>query len=217
VYHAFTYGHLLGEVMRRVTGQMPGDFIAANLTGPLGMDFHIGLAADQDHRVAELVPGPGLIGGPVVPSPFPQAASNPTLSPLDPNRREFRAAQLLAGNGQGTARALALMCAELMSPTPQVIAPDTSALARAARFRGPDCVTGETITWAAGYRLEDPASYGPRAGMRTFGHGGWGGALCFGDPDHRLAVAYVPNLLCAYPDGQDPRRNRIITAVYDAL
>src|SRR5436190_8281080 len=54
-YHAFTYGHLIGEVIGRITGQRPGKFFAAEIAGPLGADFHIGLSPSEFHRVASLV------------------------------------------------------------------------------------------------------------------------------------------------------------------
>ena len=57
-YHALTYGHLIGEVIRRITGQRLGEFFAAHIAGPLGADFHIGLPPSEFHRVANVVPPP---------------------------------------------------------------------------------------------------------------------------------------------------------------
>ncbi len=57
-YHALTYGHLVGEVIRRITGQRLGEFFAAHIAGPLGADFHIGLPPSEFHRVANVVPPP---------------------------------------------------------------------------------------------------------------------------------------------------------------
>jgi CubicO group peptidase (beta-lactamase class C family) len=59
-YHALTYGHLIGEVIRRITGQRLGEFFAAQIAGSLGADFHIGLPPSEFHRVANLVPPPVL-------------------------------------------------------------------------------------------------------------------------------------------------------------
>jgi CubicO group peptidase (beta-lactamase class C family) len=58
-YHSLTQGFLVGEVIRRITGQTVGGFFAAEVAGPLGADFHIGLPAEHDHRVAATVPPPG--------------------------------------------------------------------------------------------------------------------------------------------------------------
>ena len=55
-YHAITQGYLEGEIVRRVTGQTIGEFVAAEITGPLGADFHIGTAAEHDGRIAHVIP-----------------------------------------------------------------------------------------------------------------------------------------------------------------
>ena len=59
-YHVLNYGHLIGEVIRRITGQRLGEFFAAQIAGPLGADFHIGLPPSEFHRVANVVPPPPL-------------------------------------------------------------------------------------------------------------------------------------------------------------
>ena len=74
-YHAMTYGHLIGEVIRRITGQRLGEFFAAQIAGPLGADFHIGLPPSEFHRVANLVPWP------------PQPTD---LTQLDPNGPAYK-------------------------------------------------------------------------------------------------------------------------------
>ncbi len=76
-YHALNYGHLIGEVIRRITGQRLGEFFAAHVAGPLGADFHIGLPPSEFHRVAN-----------VVPPPAPAAPTDPTQ--LDPNSVAFK-------------------------------------------------------------------------------------------------------------------------------
>ena len=60
-YHALTQGFLVGEVVRRITGASLGTFFASEVAGPLGADFHIGLPAAEDHRVAPVIP-PDLPG-----------------------------------------------------------------------------------------------------------------------------------------------------------
>jgi CubicO group peptidase (beta-lactamase class C family) len=111
-YHALTYGHLIGEVIRRITGQRLGEFFAAQIAGPLGADFHIGLPPSEFHRVAELVPWP------------PQPTYSADLDPNGPAYRTFtgptldrnielsrtepwRRAEISATNGHDTARSIA--------------------------------------------------------------------------------------------------------------
>ena len=57
-YHMLNYGHLIGEVIRRITGQRLGEFFSSHIAGPLGADFHIGLPRSEFHRVANVVPPP---------------------------------------------------------------------------------------------------------------------------------------------------------------
>src|SRR3954468_4776810 len=78
-YHALNYGHLIGEVIRRITGQRLGEFFAAHIAGPLGADFHIGLPLSEFPRVANVVPPPLSVD----PPPF-----DPTK--LDPNSVAFK-------------------------------------------------------------------------------------------------------------------------------
>ena len=108
-YHGLTFGHLIGEVIRRITGQRLGEFFAAQIAGPLGADFYIGLPLSEFHRVANVVPPP----------------SHPDdLTQLDPNSVEFktktgpaitaelswterwRRADIGAANGHGNARSV---------------------------------------------------------------------------------------------------------------
>ena len=55
-YHALTQGYLVGEVVRRITGKTLGTVFREEIAGPLGADFHIGLPASEDGRVADLIP-----------------------------------------------------------------------------------------------------------------------------------------------------------------
>ena len=92
-YHALTHGFLLGELIRRATGQLPGDFIRTALTGPLGADFHIGLPQAQDWRAAEIVPPSNATIGAASPPEIPgRATKNPQPQPTSPNTRAWRAA-----------------------------------------------------------------------------------------------------------------------------
>ncbi|HMQ58201.1 MAG TPA: serine hydrolase domain-containing protein, partial [Rhizobiaceae bacterium] len=99
IYHALTYGHLAGEVIRRADGRMPGRFVADEIAGPLGADFFIGLPEAQDHRVAEMIEGPGASGwiDAVLESPFPHSCRDPRPDALAPNRRAWRAAEIPGG------------------------------------------------------------------------------------------------------------------------
>jgi CubicO group peptidase (beta-lactamase class C family) len=108
-YHMLTYGHLIGEVIRRITGQRLGEFFAAHIAGPLGADFHIGLPPSEFHRVANVVPAPA----PSDPPPLdPNSVAfktwtNPAMSAETTWTEGWRRADVGAGNGHGNARSLA--------------------------------------------------------------------------------------------------------------
>src|SRR3954471_22662289 len=80
-YHAITQGYLVGEVVRRVTGQTIGSFFASAVAGPLGADFHIGTGPEHDSRIARVIPPPPLgIEGADPTSIAVRTLSNPPLS-----------------------------------------------------------------------------------------------------------------------------------------
>lgn len=114
-YHAFTYGFLVGEVVRRVSGLLPGAFLEREVTGPLGVDFTIGLPEKEAGRAAELVQPPAAssseqaaIFAQLTPAAI-AALANPVLGAAEANSPEWRAAEVPAANGHGTARAIAAL------------------------------------------------------------------------------------------------------------
>ena len=109
-YHMLNYGHLIGEVIRRITGQRLGEFFAAHIAGPLGADFYIGLPPSEFHRVANVVPPPAAPTDLMQPNPNSVAfktMTNPTMSPETTWTEGWRRADIGAGNGHGNARSLA--------------------------------------------------------------------------------------------------------------
>ena len=116
-YQAITFGYLAGEVIRRITGQSCGQFFASEIAGPLGADFHIGLAEAELGRCCELQG--------VRPSEDEQAALaqayanahpaaraallNPALTGDEANAGDCRMAQIPSANGHGTAPGLAMI------------------------------------------------------------------------------------------------------------
>ena len=221
IYHALTYGHLAGEVLRRVDGRSMGRFIAEEIAGPLGADFHVGLPASEDARAAEMIEGPKTSDWveSVRASPFPHAGDNPTPRALAPNDRVWRAAEVPGGNGQSTAHALARICGMMAAggvwEGKSLIGSTAIEEAARPRIRGMDDSFALPTAFAAGYQMEDPTYVG-RASPQTFGHSGWGGAIGFADPAAGVGFGYVTNRMLGFDD-MDPRRKGVIDAVYDAL
>ncbi len=216
-YHALSFGHLAGEPIRRVTGMSVGQFITAHIAKPLGVEFHVGLPQAQDHRAAEMIEGSGASGWveEVLASPYPQSCMNPTPIATAPNERAWRAAEIPGGNGHSDARSLAHIYGDIAGAHSKLLSTQGRDEAVRPRFRGLDESFNTQTAFGAGFRIEDEM-FDSRASSKTFGHSGWGGTTAFGDPAARLGFAYVTNNMLGF-DTLDPRRERLIKAVYDAL
>lgn len=213
-YHALTFGFLVGEVIRRASGRTVGEWFREHVAGPLGADYHIGLAPEHDARVAQLVgslaPRTGE-GGLELPGPLGQfmkdmtdpstltgaTFNNPPRLADVVNTRAWRGAEVPAANGHGTARALAriygaLACGGAVDGV-RLLSPESIALARSEQAFGPDAVLGGLpMRFGLGFMLRQdlmPISPNPHA----FGHPGAGGSIGMADPDARLGFGYVMN------------------------
>jgi CubicO group peptidase (beta-lactamase class C family) len=200
-YHAVTQGYLVGEVVRRVTGQTLGQFFAKEVAGPLGADFHIGLDAAEDARVATLVPPPATSPMASVPpgSIAARTFANPPLPVPVTATREWRAAEIPAANGQGNARSVAAVQSVLAGggETRTARGDRVRLLSEAGCNRvfeeqtnGTDLVLSVPLRFGMGYGLGTELM---PMGPRTCYWGGYGGSVIVVDLDLRMAVAYVMN------------------------
>jgi CubicO group peptidase (beta-lactamase class C family) len=210
-YHSLTQGFLVGEVVRRITGRSVGEFYAEQVAGPLGADFHIGLPAEHDSRVALAVPPPGRDEG------YAASAANSSAGPSvgtpvrvrDGNSVAWRRAQIPAASGFGNARSVALVqsvmaCGGAVRGM-RLLSPAGCDRAREEQFRGNDRILGMPVRWGLGYAL-----FGS-----SLGWGGWGGSLVMIDPEGRMAVAYVTNQM--REPAADVRGMELVMAAYDGL
>ncbi|TMC00218.1 MAG: beta-lactamase family protein, partial [Chloroflexi bacterium] len=231
-YHAHTYGWLVGEVIRRVSRKSPGRYLREEIAGPLGLDFHIGLAESEHRRVAEIVPPDMPV--PDEPNPLAERLSDPNSMafkaianppelglPGSANTSEWRAAELPAANGHGNARGLARLYGALARGGEidgvRVLTPEANQRATEEQCQGPDAILGVNMRWALGFALNPPdeKSLGPNP--RAFGHSGWGGSLGFADPDARMGFGYAMNKMLLTSTTADPRWKPLIDAVYSSL
>ena len=215
-YHAMTYGFLAGEIARRASGLMPRDLIAAAITGPLDADFQIGAAQVDWERVAPLTPpAPPPAGAPAVAfDPLAVAAVvNPQLRGDDAHRADWRSAQIPAGNGHATARALARIYGALANggglDGVSLLSPAGIDAMTAVRTDRDDLLLGAGA-WAAGMMINRGGLFGPSP--RAYGHCGWGGSYGYADPDLQVAAGYTPNRMNAGVL-QDPRGMALAAAV----
>ncbi len=210
-YHAFTFGFLVGEVVRRVSGRSLGTYFREEIAEPLGLDFHIGLPVEHDGRVADLIPQPERDVDPdSVPPLFAQlmkdmtdpstltgaAFTNPVLLDGLANTRAWRAAELPAVNGHGTARALARVYGALARGGEidgvRVLRPESIELALTEQAFGPDAVLRIPMRFGLGFMLrQDLMPFAPSS--RAFGHAGAGGSMGFADPDAKIGFGYTMN------------------------
>lgn len=222
VYHAMTYGHLVGELIRRIDGRSPGRFIADEIARPWNLSFFVGLPASEDHRAAEMSAHEKAYDWirQGEKTAYPHAFHNPRLSATTPNTRAWRAAEVPAGNGQSDARSLATIYGVLAcggaAGGRTLLSAEALRKATAVRFDGVDACSLAPTVFAAGYRI-GAIGYGTHVSPGHFGHTGWGGSVAFADPARRLGFAFVTRRLLGFDDGVDPRRARLLDAVYAAL
>lgn len=229
-YHAITFGFLVGELVRRITGRTIGRFLRDEIAGPRGLDFWIGLPLEHEHRVAR-VRMPPLRSRP---TPFFRALlqrgsltwkafMNPPsiTSGTAANTRAMHAAELPASNAITNARGLAGLYAALLDRGSTALLDDDSrALASRVAVDGPDRVLLVRTRFSHGFMksvTDDPHDavlFGPNEA--AFGHVGAGGSFGMADPVARIAIGYVMNQL-----GPgifiNERGQSLIDAVYDCV
>ncbi len=226
-YAAMTYGWLVGELLRRVDGRGPGESIVARTAAPLGLDFHIGLADSEFHRVAHLTRGrndfgdaaaqrllQALVGEPT--SLVARAFNNPPSIMSSGNKPEWRRMAQPAANGHGNARALAGFYMGLL----QGRLLDDALLAEMTREHsiGEDRTLLARTRFGLGCWLDQPevANATFAMGPRAFGHPGAGGSIGFADPERELAFGFVTNTLGPYVL-MDPRAQALARSVVACL
>jgi CubicO group peptidase (beta-lactamase class C family) len=218
-YHAVTFGFLVGELIRRVSGKTVGQWFRENVSGPLGADFHIGLPESEGHRVTDLIGSilaPKLESKPGKPAPrikgpmgdfmrdmadpttmIGAAFNNPRQRRNAVNTREWRGAEIPAANGHGNARALARIYGALARGGEvdgiHILDKATIDRARSVEAAGPDAtLAGLRVHYGLGFMLRHrdmPMS--PNDG--AFGHPGAGGSLGMADPTSGVGFGYVMN------------------------
>jgi CubicO group peptidase (beta-lactamase class C family) len=212
IYHSLTYGFLIGEMLRRATGTRLAELWRQEVAGPMGVDYGFCRPAEDDSRCADFVEARPAV--PPDPESLPVRIMTGLDRPEDRNSARHRRAELYAINGHGNARALAAIYGELAAGT-RLWNGAVRAEATRTAWHAREAVTGKIVRMGWGFRLPDAA--GISGGPNAFGHGGRGGATCFGDPDARLGFAYAPNR--AFPGGsaESPHARRLRDAVYACL
>ena len=238
-YHALTFGYLVGEVIRRISGMSVGQFFRAEVAEPLTADFFIGVPESEDYRAAEILPDPPPLPGDTSfrdaimrdsTSMAGRAFLNPPRGAAVTGSREWRAAEIPAANGHTTARALARIYGALAQggvlDDVRLLHPATIDAAIEEQSCGPDAVVPGHSRFGLGFMLPLPEHFhdagiglqpfGPNP--RAFGHWGGGGSVGFADLDGRVGFGYVMNQYkTGTPRNPDLRWPILVEAVYTAL
>jgi CubicO group peptidase (beta-lactamase class C family) len=224
-YHALTYGHLIGEVLRRLTGSTLKQFVADEIAGPLGADFQIGAKRADFGRIADVIPAADPMDG-VPPmeewtEQMFKTFTGPAPDPSVANTDAFRAADIGAGNGHTNARALArILSAISLGGTVdgvQLLRRETIERIFEVQSDGPDLVlAGHRIRFGLGFGLPalESIPYIPEEKICFWG--GWGGSWETMAPDRRMTTAYVMNRMGPGVEGSE-RTARYTTLIYDAV
>ncbi|WP_251327962.1 serine hydrolase domain-containing protein [Haloplanus pelagicus] len=197
-YHALTYGFLVGELVRRVSGQSVDDYARANVFEPLGMaDTSIGLPADDPDDAATLS---GFEAGERCRESDAGLSGTAAEAAALFNRESVRRAVVPAATGIGTARDMARFYACLVNggelDGERLLDPDTVEAATSLQTEVErDGTLAVPRRYALGFERAGTAwdKYGTVAPCSTFGHGGLGSIVGWGDPESGLAMAYVTN------------------------
>jgi CubicO group peptidase (beta-lactamase class C family) len=222
-YHVRSYGWIVGELVRRITGTSISRFLTTEIADPLGLDFFIGLPEAEFARCAETIPPKGgldalaeLLGADSLTARALRGPSNLFSYDQMWNRPELLSACMPSSNGVGTAHALARLYAATVGAIDgvRILAPDTVDAARAVHSEGPDKVILVPSRYGLGFML--PPMLARHCGDGAFGHPGAGGSLGFADPEARLGFGYVMNRmhLAAEPD---PRAHTLVKATARCL
>ena len=220
VYHTMTQGFLLGELVRRVTGVSLGCYLRDRVARPLGIDYAIGLSADQAARCATMVPSAGNVLA-IAQSGDPRSLLARAWAQLpaeeDFNSAAWRAAEIPSANGHGTARAIATFYGALAQGgrLGDVRLISLAALDRAAtqQWQARSAASGLTFRAALGFFLNCPPDRPMGPNPATFGHSGAGGAQSFADPAAGIGFCYAPNRMHGGID-IGPRAHTLIEALF---
>jgi len=231
-YHMVTFGFILGEVVRRVTGRTIGQFLRTEIAEPLGIDVHLGLPAHEHHRCAEMVNKPHIRdvlaagqapGHPTSLSEHPMAGLSVALGfvPDDELGSDaidvWRSVEFPSTNAHVSALGMATFYNAMAQE--KLLSRDQMELCRVSQGGYEvDVVLGPRVAdhgWGLGYMLNQRRVAGPNP--KIFGHGGSGGSFAFVDLEHRIGYSYVMNQFDATKANADPRSTALSDEVYTAL
>ena len=222
-YHALNYGHLVGEVVRRISGKTLKQFVAEEIAGPLGADFQIGAAESDWGRNADVVPPPPLpidLEALGLDSPAVKTFTGPIPVAEDANTPGWRRADIGAANGHGNARSVARVMSVVARGGEvdgvRLLSQDTIDVIFREQLNSVDLVLGVPLRFGIGYGLHRPEVLPWVPDGKICFWGGWGGSVILMDVGRRMTVSYMMNKMGPGVVGSD-RGTEYGQAIYDAV
>ncbi|WP_293898592.1 serine hydrolase domain-containing protein [Phenylobacterium sp.] len=219
-YHALTQGYLVGEVVRRITGKSLGTVFREEIAEPLGADFHIGLPASEDHRVAELLPPPPGGGAADMRNQtelMRNMSNNPGIDVSATKTRGWRGAEIPAAGGTGNARSVAEIHTILanggVANGKRFMSEAGCRKALELQVEGRDLILDVPARFGLGFGLPGVL---PLPNPNSMYWGGYGGSLIIIDMDARTTFAYVMNKMMPTTMG-DMRALGLAMAMWTAM
>ncbi|KAF3003209.1 hypothetical protein E8E13_009728 [Curvularia kusanoi] len=233
-YHSITMGHLINELVVRVTGKTMAQFVKDELTGPLGADFQFGVPKEEYSRVAEIIPPPAPpqdwkpeaptgTAGMDMTSVFAKTLLNPVMDATVANGDLWRSSVVPAANGftdaRGIGRLLSFVSCKGTIGDKKLLKPETVDLIFNEQTRGPDLVLTNKMRTGIGFGLNGIGSEGVGhwvpEGQICF-WGGWGGSMVLCDVGRGLTITYMMNKMSAVGLGSGNAKE-YIWEIYRAL
>jgi CubicO group peptidase (beta-lactamase class C family) len=221
-YHALNQGHMVGEIIRQITGKKLKQFVAEEIAGPLGADFQIGALERDWGRIADVVPPPPLpfdMDAIDMQSPAFKTMTGPAPDAAAANTAGWRNADMGACNGHGNARSVARIMSALALGGEvdgvRLLSQKSIDLIFDEQSNGVDLVLGVPLRLGIGYGLPllETVPYLPDE--RICFWGGWGGSIIAMDLDRRMTISYMMNKMGPGVIGSD-RSEAYVTAIYAA-
>jgi CubicO group peptidase (beta-lactamase class C family) len=212
-YHPISWGTIMGELVRRVSGMPLNEYFDSHFAQPLGLkNTWLKLPFGQLKRTP----------------PVLSAAEDQKFAKQLFNFPPIRRALLPAGSLHSTAREMAIFYHMLVSggtyAGQQLLKPETIKTATTLQYRGVDRLNGRETLWGYGFHLGGrenieelgEPTFGARSTVRSFGHGGNRSSLAWADHDHKLVVAFTCNQFLSN-QGSRQRWIALNNAVWDIV
>src|ERR1700722_3321208 len=222
-YHALNFGHLIGEVLHRITGTSLRQFVADEIAGPLGADFQTGAPESDWGRITDRIPPPPLpfdLAALGPDSPVVKTFTGPAVNAAEANTPRWRRADIGAANGHGNARSVARILSVIARGGEvdgvRLLSPPTIDLIFREQANGTDLVLGVPLRFGIGYGLPFPATLPWIPDEKICFWGGWGGSMIVMDLGRKMTISYMMNKMAPGIIGS-PRSDQYGQAIYAAL